>query len=304
MSFICKVDNSTHESLEDLHKKLRKFKIKQADYYEEYYPKKDLLTGEKIPFKSYDQYFSAKFLNKENMVIWFKKNPSQALNVSKEMLIERKEKKGLVYAPTEIELLTTGLPSIRFFERNGGYNNIMQSLGFVTHKDYSFEKMEFNSFTGKVVVDTRESQPLDFSKIPTVTKKLDFGDYAVEGRENEVVVERKSLTDLIGTFVNQFDRVEREFIRAKESGAYLVVVCEESLHTATHYQSTFLKRYIKVKPEVLFYNIRHLAQKYQVQFLFCDGRGEATKTIMELFTCKQDIRKIDLQYFYNYVGRA
>ena len=82
-----------------------------------------------------------------------------------------------------------------------------------------------------VVVDTREQVPFDFRSIParetdgggcvavrTVVKGLATGDYSIEGWENRVVVERKSLTDLYGTLGRGRERFEREFDRLAEMG--------------------------------------------------------------------------------------
>ena len=47
------------------------------------------------------------------------------------------------------------------------------------------------------VVDTREQIPLDLSPLKTVRKTLVTGDYSVQGLEDIVAVERKSLADLV-----------------------------------------------------------------------------------------------------------
>ncbi|OQC55406.1 MAG: hypothetical protein BWX55_00112 [Deltaproteobacteria bacterium ADurb.Bin022] len=62
-----------------------------------------------------------------------------------------------------------------------------------------------------VLIDTREKYPFDFSKFPNwiaaqKNQALKAGDYSIEGMENLLVLERKTLTDLITTLIQQRDR--------------------------------------------------------------------------------------------------
>jgi ERCC4-type nuclease len=57
-----------------------------------------------------------------------------------------------------------------------------------------------------VIVDTREKTPFSFTChgnwiAGTVRRKLDAGDYSVEGMEALLALERKSLSDLITTLI-------------------------------------------------------------------------------------------------------
>lgn len=59
-----------------------------------------------------------------------------------------------------------------------------------------------------VLVDTRERYPLNFSRFPNwITNErkqaLKAGDYSVEGMEELLILERKTLTDLISTVIQQ-----------------------------------------------------------------------------------------------------
>ena len=62
-----------------------------------------------------------------------------------------------------------------------------------------------------VLVDTREKFPFDFSRFPNwisaeKKQKLKVGDYSVEGMERLLVIERKTLSDLITTLMQQRPR--------------------------------------------------------------------------------------------------
>ena len=59
-----------------------------------------------------------------------------------------------------------------------------------------------------VLIDTREQNPFNFSRFPNwisqqKNQKLNVGDYSVEGMEDLLVMERKSLSDLITTLMQQ-----------------------------------------------------------------------------------------------------
>lgn len=63
-----------------------------------------------------------------------------------------------------------------------------------------------------VLVDTREKQPFDFSGFKNwiageKRQALKVGDYSVEGMEKHLVLERKTLTDLITTTIQQRSRL-------------------------------------------------------------------------------------------------
>lgn len=62
-----------------------------------------------------------------------------------------------------------------------------------------------------ILVDTREQSPFDFSRFPNwilaeKRQKLKFGDYCIEGMEGLIALERKTLSDLISTFMQQRQR--------------------------------------------------------------------------------------------------
>lgn len=96
-----------------------------------------------------------------------------------------------------------------------------------------------------VVVDTRENENshimdyLKAKKIPTVHRKLDFGDYSLEiplsieglppkvSLEKRIVIERKHSIDEIATNLGtDRERFEREMIRIKAAGAKCVLMLE------------------------------------------------------------------------------
>lgn len=85
---------------------------------------------------------------------------------------------------------------------------------------------DFVTAPWRVVVDTREQTPWEFRSLfardakgrsPLVVhvehRKLDTGDYTLEGHESRICLERKSLNDALNTFLRHRARFERELER-------------------------------------------------------------------------------------------
>jgi ERCC4-type nuclease len=81
-----------------------------------------------------------------------------------------------------------------------------------------------------VVVDTREQQPYEFApaRVEVVRRALVAGDYALDGFETGVVVERKSLDDYVASVILARERFLRE-LQVLASYTRPCVVVEASL---------------------------------------------------------------------------
>ena len=278
---------------------IKKFKIKQSDFFEEHYARFDKLTSEKIPFKSIDKYFSSHFINKNNLKKYLKESPDAAI-FAKQLLKERIELKQLHFALNEVELSSLSYPPIKYYQEKYGYNKLCNELGVISKYDYSQKTFSYKQDKLTIICDTREQKPLKFLGHNIINTRLNFGDYSVLGRENILAIERKSLQDLIGSAISGYERFYKEFQRVKDAGAYLVVVIEENLNTCLNYDLIpYIRKYSKISPGVLFHNIRELIQNFPCQFIFCAGRKDASETIIKLFNAEVDIRVCDLQYFKN-----
>jgi ERCC4-type nuclease len=80
----------------------------------------------------------------------------------------------------------------------------------------------------RIVVDTREQQPLEFGEWPVVRAGLSTGDYSIEGYETRFALERKSLPDLFACVGRERDRFERELARLSQMD-YAGLVIEADL---------------------------------------------------------------------------
>lgn len=298
----CKVCNNSFESDKFLHLHLRAHKINTAQYYQKYYPRYDLNSKEMINFKNKDQYFADDFNNKNSLKAYIKSlNAAEVEPMLRELLIKRKNQKNLLYTPSQVELRSLIMPSIITFNKYKlNYYDICESIGFKNKfKAYDGEEFRFEqSNQYQIMVDTREQNPFKLKNQQQVAK-LDFGDYTLNNLEKCCfsAVERKNLSDFIGTISAGYDRFNKEIERAKNANYYLIVLVEESLTSALSFNYLpHISKKIKATPEFIFHRVRELIQKYDnIQFVFADGRIRSSELLVKILTGNCFHKKYDLQ---------
>jgi hypothetical protein len=274
-----------------------------VEYYQTYEPRRDLLTGELINFKNKDYYFSNDFNNKNSMKKWLgQQTPEVQKEYLKKLLLQRKEKHKLIYAPTEVELRSITSPPIPYYHKLFlDYYKLCSEIGLKIKYEYPRQELKSSIVEGfKIFIDTREQMPLIID-YETEIKGLKFGDYAINDLENKCYIERKSISDFIGTMSGGFERFCREIERSVAAEANLIVLVERPLQECLSFQYlNYVSKKIKVTPEFVFFNVRELIQKYSnVQFLFVDGREECVRVMKKIFFSKGDYKKYDLQLMYD-----
>ena len=134
------------------------------NYFEKYFPKHDLFTGEKLFFKNLESYILNLFLNKNNLKNYIEKRlqtKEEKIEFCKSLLLRRKDIKNISYTFTEVELKSTLNPSVAYllklFEDIGGYYKVCEELGFknkyIEPKDIVFREEDKNK---NILIDTRE----------------------------------------------------------------------------------------------------------------------------------------------------
>ena len=80
----------------------------------------------------------------------------------------------------------------------------------------------------RITIDTREQQPWSFPPEVATTARgtLSAGDYCITG-DDQFVIERKSLDDLVGTLSTGWERFLRELDRMEVMGSYPMIVIVE-----------------------------------------------------------------------------
>lgn len=132
----------------------------------------------------------------------------------------------------------------------------------------------------KIIIDTREQKPWAFANYSTENKKLDTGDYSIEGLENILCIERKQSSS---EFANNI--VESRFkdvIERMSNIKYAFLLLEFDLEDLLIYPvgSTVPRRMwdkIKISPGFLIKNILDLQINHNIIVCFCGNSTNAEK---------------------------
>lgn len=156
-----------------------------------------------------------------------------------------------------------------------------------------------------IIVDTREQFPYHFTGfradtrqryrplvIPVKRAALKSGDYSIDGFEDRVAVERKSLSDLYGSIGGERDRFQREFERLAEY-EYAAVVIEAGWPAILHHPPPRnpSKNGRLLLPKHVYRTAIAWQQRFpRVHWWPCDTRNFAERTtfrILEMFWRRQ-----------------
>lgn len=296
----CLLDNLEFLTEKELHSHItRKLKTRLEAYYRQFFPRFDLLTGEPIKFKDKEFYFSTLFNDRINMIRYLKNSQSPA-QLSKDLLLNRKNSKNLQFAPSTVETKTCVLPSPALIQYLGlNYNALCNEIELAPRYRYS-KKIEFEDDKDfSIITDTREQAPIKF-KCKNVISKLDFGDYCSKSHYKGVFIERKSLADLCGTISAGYERFKRELDRVKDLDSYLIVCVEQSIDDLLTVHKNPKMKNMKATSEFLTHRIRELCQGYScIQFLFLKNRAEMDIIIKDILLLKTNVRTLDIQWAYD-----
>ena len=299
MEEICKI---CHEKVENDKHFYRKHGVSMADYYVKYLARRDIHTGERIPFKNKNQYLESSFVDKNNLKKFIKDgDKDKVLSFCIDYLKNRKEKKQLIYSPTQSELKSLIAPTIITYNRlfPQGYYALCQELGFKNkHNPFNSPVENFEiPERSCIYTDTREQNILKCGA-RMVVKKLEFGDYYVNNPYN-IYIERKSLNDFIGTLGKGLERFNKEIERAEKNEAHLIIMTEEKISNALSFNHLPWMKHTKATPDYIFKNMRDICQAHSnCQFLFVDGRRTASTMLEKIFFSDLDFSKIDCQLAY------
>ena len=135
--------------------------------------------------------------------------------------------------------------------------------------------------------------------IELVRKKLDVGDYMVEG--GSVVIDTKAdLQEVYGNLIHDHDRFRRECIRAKEAGIRLIILVEqagiETLEDVKTWENPRIAEYnwalehglrVAKAPPIsskrLYGIMKTMEDNYGIQFRFCH-KNSTGKRITQILT--------------------
>lgn len=144
-----------------------------------------------------------------------------------------------------------------------------------------------------VIVDTRERLPYDFAPPPdapepdnfeplkTIRRGLKTGDYSIDGHEDRIVIERKTLADAHGSLGREHKRFARELERMRDFAPHAYIVIEGTIvDLATS------RKYGTANPMALTASLLSMCVKYGIAPVFASNRtyGQAaTSKILRAF---------------------
>lgn len=300
MSVFCHIDKLVYKSVEEVHGVLKRFRIKQSDYYKEYYPRYSIVSNQPIIYKNYEQYFSQELVDKNELKAWIKKDPEKAKEWSINWLKERREEKGLTYAPSQVELRTLLCPSMPYYNSIGGYYKITKSLGYDDR--YNDDPLIFTPLPKEVTIiqDSREQNPIKLA-IQTKVEKIDEGDYALsKPHDLGIYIERKNLNDYCGTMSKGNARFRKELERATKKGHYIVMLVEASITDAQSLEYLPHTKHVKASSAYISKQLRDLLVDFPFSFqaVFINGRIETTQKLIKIFELGEQVKITDLQNAY------
>ena len=124
----------------------------------------------------------------------------------------------------------------------------------------------------RIVIDTREKDEYSFA-VASIRRKLDAGDYSIEGLESQIAVERKSLDDFVSTVIHARRRFREELRKLAGFRAACVVV-EASVADVLlqHYRG-------EAHPNAVVGSALSIILDFRVPVFFCGNRQAACQFV-------------------------
>ena len=126
-----------------------------------------------------------------------------------------------------------------------------------------------------IITDTREQAPYSFDPrlAATLRRALPAGDYSVEGLEERVAVERKSLDDFVSTVIHGRERFRNELRKLADYRAACVVVEAGVLDVLLH-------RYRgDAHPNAVLGSALSIILDFRIPVFFCSNRQAACQFV-------------------------
>lgn len=137
----------------------------------------------------------------------------------------------------------------------------------------------------KIIIDTREQLPLKFRRGKHIKEiehiKLDYGDYRAVFKDGHIppfVFERKSMSDLFGTFGKGYPRFKKEIIRAQDKGDVIIIIVEGSLSEVFKGIPHSKRKGSSIVSQLFTLMVRH-----HIPFVCCTDRKEMVAYITQFY---------------------
>ncbi len=125
----------------------------------------------------------------------------------------------------------------------------------------------------RIVIDTREQTPFQFTNLESQRGTLQSGDYSISGLEHLFAVERKSIADLVGSMTAGRDRFERELhrLRGFDFKRLLIAGTEQDVISG-NYRSN-------AKPKSVLHTLYAFEARYAIPVVFGGDEASCAKLV-------------------------
>jgi len=113
-----------------------------------------------------------------------------------------------------------------------------------------------------------------------IFKKLNVGDYSIEGFEDRIAIERKSISDLFGTLGKGHKRFKKEIERALNYDYFAIVI--DGSYSAAYNKDFEGSYHTKMKGYVITSILFTIHVKYKIPVFFTNGRKESKRIIKDI----------------------
>lgn len=131
-----------------------------------------------------------------------------------------------------------------------------------------------------IILDSREQDGLSFDGfrgVDVIRYGLKTGDYSIQGYENVICFERKSIQDLVGTLIGGHERFLREMERMKSFEEKYILVENTPIMLYTY----CAKHGWNYKFNIIIQSLLAYAYHYQVRVRFCKDREDMAEYIVK-----------------------
>lgn len=136
-----------------------------------------------------------------------------------------------------------------------------------------------------IIIDTREQQPWEFNDFAVANRKLDTGDYSIEGLEDILCIERKKNISEIANNITESrfkDVIDR---MSKFKYSFLLIECDYSQLMNYPIGSEVPKKMwnkIKISPAFILKVLTELSVIHNIHVMFCGCPSWAEKTALSI----------------------
>tara|TARA_B110000495_G_scaffold113285_1_gene98018 strand:+ start:4469 stop:5419 length:951 start_codon:yes stop_codon:yes gene_type:complete len=303
---ICKECKKSFDSERALHCHIKVHSMTLAEYYVKFFQRKNKLTGDLLPFKNKQDYFTKDFSNRTQLIKWCGESGVEVKDYILKMLSDRITSKSLVRGPGHVELKFQSMPDLdSYMKYFDSYTEACRLCGVTPLfgkriPPEFFEEIDMQDM--KIFIDTREQQPLTFGNSEKM--KLDFGDYTSAGEYYDYTyVDRKSANDLIGTLsLGNLDRFKREISRARDLGSYLFIVIDSDMpHLEAYMRAAKSNKFgpHRTNLKFIYHNMREIMHEFadSCQFVFSGSRENSERIIEKILFFGRKLWNVDVQYY-------